>query len=363
MSEKYKEAMDKIVVSDELKAKIINNAVLYNAADKPKSKRSGFVYLRYGMGYAACLALCLYAVSTSDNYINTHDFQAVSVTAEPKAAAESVVTETPKTAEKIADAPKQAEMQENTVQKSSAVEKSVKNNKSSNSSKAVPTVNNRGRAIYTQSNAVAEPVTGQTETAKTSLPNENTEVVLQSEQPEQAAFAASPETAVSKTGGAGGGAAADYSGGYMLRSVVEPKISSIEDIENSVGYRIKTPQYMPDGYKLESVGVIADSTVQMSYTAPDDEITYRTEKNDSGEERDISGNYEEYENVSTENINGNDVTIKSSGDSYYNAVWNDDSSYSLDSSNGIEKDDMVRIIESVDYCESEKIPNSIDIME
>lgn len=358
MSEKYREAMDKIVVSDELKAKIINNAVLHNTADKPKSKRSGFVYLRYGMGYAACLALCLYAVSTSENYINTRDFQTVSATTAPKATAEPVVTETPKAVEKTADAPKQAEMRENTVQKSSAVEKSVKNNKSSNSSKAVPAVNNRGRAIYTQSSAVAEPVTGQTEVVKTSLPNENTEVVLQSEQPEQAAFAASPETAVSKAGGA----AADYSGGYMLRSVAEPKISSVEDIENIVGYPVKTPHYMPDGYELESMGVTAGNTVQMSYTAPDDEITYRTEKNDSGEERDISGNYEEYETVSTENINGNDVTVKSSGDSYYNAVWNDENSYSIDSSNGIEKSDMVKIIESVDYSESKKNAESIDIM-
>ncbi len=358
MSEKYREAMDKIVVSDELKAKIINNAVLHNTADKPKSKRSGFVYLRYGMGYAACLALCLYAVSTSENYINTRDFQTVSATSAPKATAEPAVTEAPKNVEKAVDTPKQAETREKTVQKS------VKNNKSGNSSKAVPTVNNGGRAIYTRSDAAVEPVTGQTEVVKASLPNENTEVALQSEPPEQAVFASSPndEAAVNKVGEAGGGAAADSCSGYMVRSVAEPRISSIEDIENIVGYPVKTPHYMPDGYELESMGVTAGNTVQMFYTAPDDEITYRTEKNDSGEERDISGNYEEYETVSTESINGNDVTVKSSGDSYYNAVWNDENSYSIDSSNGIEKSDMVKIIESVDYSESKKNAESIDIM-
>ena len=366
MSEKYREAMDKIVVSNELKVKIINNAVLHNTAEKPKSKRSGFVYLRYGMGYAACLALCLYAVSTSENYINTRDFRTVSATSAPKATAEPAVIEEPKTVEKAANMPKRYETREKTVQKSSAAEKSVKNNKSGNSSKAVPNVNSGGRAVYTKSRSddVAKPVTGQTEVVKASLPNENTEVDLQSEPPEQAVFALSPndKAAVNKVGEAGGGAAADSCSGYMVRSVAEPRISSIEDIENIVGYPVKTPHYMPDGYELESMGVTAGNTVQMSYTAPDDEITYRTEKNDSGEERDISGNYEEYETVSTESINGNDVTVKSSGDSYYNAVWNDENSYSIDSSNGIEKNDMVKIIESVDYSESKKNAESIDII-
>lgn len=61
MSKKYKEAMDKIVVSEELREKIINMS-----SKKSKSKRIGTLYFRMA-ACAACLVICVAAVKISEN--------------------------------------------------------------------------------------------------------------------------------------------------------------------------------------------------------------------------------------------------------------------------------------------------------
>ena len=62
MSKKYNRAMDKITVSDELKAKITAAAAQKISEKNSKSKYSGMFYLRCAAGCAACMVLCLAAV-------------------------------------------------------------------------------------------------------------------------------------------------------------------------------------------------------------------------------------------------------------------------------------------------------------
>ena len=73
-----------------------------------------------------------------------------------------------------------------------------------------------------------------------------------------------------------------------------------------------------------------EKLIRISYTNDTDTIIYRTEKTDE----DISGDYNVYEKTETEQINDNTVTMKSSG---------------------IEKEEMKKIIENVDYPQSEDI--------
>ncbi len=77
MSKKYKDAMDKIVLSDELKTKIIENTTKNHLSVKEKKKRTRTFYVRYGVGYAACLLLCVLAVSVSQNIIETNNMPSV----------------------------------------------------------------------------------------------------------------------------------------------------------------------------------------------------------------------------------------------------------------------------------------------
>lgn len=345
MSEKYREAMDKIVVSEELKAKIINNTLSYEK--RKKSKPLAISYLRYAVSYAACFALCLYAVSTNEPYIeNINKANNMFENADYIPSA----TKEPKT--KNSEIKDNAEydvsygLDTNNV-KNEQSERAVKL-KSKKSSEEASYYNNT--ADNSQLTYKGEPFCNANITSV-----ENNAVSVQSDLTEDVNYEPSLPIAVS----AGVSEALEYSAdGYMLRSVTEPKIRTLTDIEDSLGYRVKIPHYIPDTYAVDSVGVIAGDIVQILYSAPNDEITYRTEKNTNEEEKDISGNFEEYEHIEEEIVNDSTVTIKSNGDEYYNAVWNDESAYSVDSINGIEKDDMLKIIESVDYSDNKEAENT-----
>lgn len=347
MSEKYKEAMDKIVVSEELKARVINNTMLY--AKRKKSKPLAISYLRYAVSYAACFALCLYAVSTNEPYIENIN----KVNDGIKNADYLPVT---------SEAPIKNEVQDTVgydvayASNQSGVKKNPPPKQATNlkSKKSAENYSYSDKNSYSlKSENKSEPIN-----AIGVVLEENNSIGVQSTLVEDVASEfVLPITASVEPNGADGVAA--YSAdGYMLRSVTEPKIKTLTDIENTLGHRVKIPHYMPEDYKVDSMGVIAGDVVQILYSAPDDEITYRTEKNTNGEEKDISGNFEEYERVEDETVNDNTVTVKSDGDSYYNAVWNDESAYSVDSVNGIEKDDMLKIVESVDYSDYEEDENT-----
>lgn len=127
--------------------------------------------------------------------------------------------------------------------------------------------------------------------------------------------------------------------------------SSIDELKKQVGYNFKIPKYMPSGYKTDNISLMFEKLIRISYTNDTDTIIYRTEKTDE----DISGDYNVYEKTETEQINDNTVTMKSSDDKYYVSTWNDESSYSVSSSDGIEKEEMKKIIENVDYPQSEDV--------
>lgn len=127
--------------------------------------------------------------------------------------------------------------------------------------------------------------------------------------------------------------------------------NNLDEIQKEVGYAFKVPHYMPKGYKTDSMAVMFGTMIQISYTnkSNGDEIIYRTEKTTG----DISGDYSEYKNVETKRINNSDVEIKSNGESCHTATWNDNDAYSVYSRNGIDKNDMEKIVKSVDYPKAE----------
>ena len=117
-------------------------------------------------------------------------------------------------------------------------------------------------------------------------------------------------------------------------------------MREQLGYDFKVPQFLPEGYELNEVSLMFGSLVQISYLSENDEIVYRTEKTNA----DISGDYNIYDTVETETINSIDTTLKSSDEVFYGAVWIDgDVSYSINSTNGLKKDTIVKIVESTDF--------------
>lgn len=303
MSKKYKEAMDKIVLSDELKTKIIENSSKNHLPVKEKTKRTKTFYFRYGVRYAACLLLCFLAVSVSKNFVQTDIMP--SATNVP-----SYASPAPQPTNAVS-----SQLPENDV--------------------LPDNIENQEPAENAQQDNINHHLTAETQSPQTEEPNIANPVEPQSPE-NNTTNEENPHESSSGNGDNG------------IESPINPStdVENFSDLREQFGYDFKVPQYLPEGYELDKVSIMFGSLVQISYLSENDEIVYRTEKTNA----DISGDYNVYDTVETETINSIDTTLKSSDEVFYGAVWIDgDMSYSIHSTNGLEKDIMVKIVENIDY--------------
>lgn len=310
MSKKYKEAMDKIVLSDELKAKIIENTVKNRLPVKTTPKHTKAFYFRYGVGYAACMLLCFLAVSVSKDFAGTN-----------------ILTNVPSSVSPVpepTDAISPEQPTNGVLPKNNSIEyqKPAKN---------------------AEQNAMNHQIAAETQRPQSKIPHIATPPETQT--PGNNAPVSSENNSSNEEN------PLQSSLGNENNQVVSPinpstDAESFSDVREQLGYDFKVPQYLPEGYKLDTVSLMFGSLVQISYLCETDEIVYRTEKTDA----DISGDYNVYDTVETETINGVDTTLKGSDGVFYGAVWNDgEMSYSIGSTNGFEKDTLVQIAENVDF--------------
>ncbi len=349
LSKKYKEAMDKIVLSDELKTKIIENAAKNQLPAKAKSKRAKAFYLRYGISYAACFLFCFLIVSASRNFSGTDIIPPVNSTtstlspvpaAQETTAPEWSAADIPNGHVPVdLPAPTEAALENHTVQQSMKETEKPQNDKSV--AVLPPKRSENDIPQLSESHTPDENI--QPEQPENNMPplSEN-QAVNENDNPEP------PESNIPplsenqtvddyKPPGVSGGNGTDD---------IPADTESIFDIYEELGYAFKIPEYLPEGYELDRADLMFGSLIQISYQSENDEIVYRTEKTNA----DISGDYNVYDTVETEMINNIDTTLKSSDDVFYGAVWNDgDMSYSLNSTNGLDKDTIVKIVESTDY--------------
>ncbi len=124
---------------------------------------------------------------------------------------------------------------------------------------------------------------------------------------------------------------------------------TIDEAKKAVSFKAVTPASLPEGYKFDSVSVMGSDFLQVFYKNEDKEILYRVAVGNE----DISGDYNIYDKTDTVQTDGVDITIKCNADKCYTAVWNDGASYSLSSRGGIDKDEMIKIAESVGTEESD----------
>ena len=128
--------------------------------------------------------------------------------------------------------------------------------------------------------------------------------------------------------------------------VVSPMqtVDTLAEAESTTGFGLEVPESIKDT-DLSEITVIAGDTIQADY-AKNDEVFISIRKAKGNE--DISGDYNTYDRVETIDVNGNDVTIKGTGDTCYLATWTDNGySYSFSAFNGMSKDDIVCLIEKI----------------
>ena len=124
------------------------------------------------------------------------------------------------------------------------------------------------------------------------------------------------------------------------------EFKTIEEAQNVLDFNVTFPKEIPSQYDIEYISTISKELFQICYTDGKDEVLYRMGQDVNN----ISGDYNNYKNNNIVEIDDKKIKLSGNDDFIKLATWNvNDMSYSISSSNGISKDEMINIIKSVKY--------------
>lgn len=133
-------------------------------------------------------------------------------------------------------------------------------------------------------------------------------------------------------------------GGMVAAGNGASDCADVDEINAQLGYKIKAPSYIPEGYVFESASLLFGTLADIRFESGDNSIIFRTEKTTE----DINGDYNVYEGEFTENINGSEVTFRGNGGKISNFSWSDgENAYALYCDAAISPEEAVRIAENV----------------
>ena len=287
MNNSYKNAMDKIVLSDEEKEKLIKTALL-----KTKSRKRP-VY-KYAVNIAAGVIICLVSIPVTEIFLHPEPDYVPVITATPQASAPPAPTaQTPQSTAQpkpeSTKAPSVKPKSENTPQQKTAQVQSTPAPK-----EEIPA--EKDSDTYAEKNTAEDTVQA--------IKNADNSLEYAS----------------------GGGGASD--GAVFAARSVYPYQSyeTTDELLSAVSFIPTIPKI--SGYSIEETGVLFGTTVQIIYTNGASQITYRTCKGNEN----CSGDYSNYKNVRNTVCGGRAVTLKTDEAFGTLIVWSSGTmSYSLHS--------------------------------
>lgn len=311
LSDKYKKAMDSISLTEEQKQKIIQNA-----------KKKKFDY-RVIVNIAACLAVIAVVYGALQNKIEPDSPN--------KYSTDSVVVETTeKSSESTTEKQESTQAVESTTEITTT--KSVEKN----------TEMTTARKIY-EKNAVAKREKSSTTLADNKIKKSDvettTEKITQADKLYMTSLNEDNEVAEQSID--------SIEGEPMLKTASSPYVeyNSVDELKENVNINAKIPDKIRN-YKSYSYSVAFSNMAEIEYSNGSDNILYRLEKGEVAE--DISGDYNNYENIKKLTVDNTEVTIKGNEDVYKVAVWYKNGvNYSLSSEQGLKIEDIQSLINEI----------------
>ena len=308
LSDKYKKAMDSISLTEEQKQKIIQNA-----------KKKKFDY-RVIVNIAACLVVIAVVYGALQNKIEPDSPN--------KYSTDSVVVETTeKSSESTTEKQESTQAVESTTEITTT--KSVEKN----------TEMTTARKIY-EKNAVAKREKSSTTLADNKIKKSDvettTEKITQADKLYMTSLNEDNEVAEQSID--------SIEGEPMLKTASSPYVeyNSVDELKENVNINAKIPDKIGN-YKSYSYSVAFSNMAEIQYSNGSDNILYRLEKGEVAE--DISGDYNDYENIQKLTVDNTEVTIKGNEDTYKVAIWYKNGvNYSLSSEQGLKIEDIQSLI-------------------
>lgn len=311
LSDKYKKAMDNISLTDEQKQEIIQNA-----------KKKKFDY-RVIVNIAACLVVIAVVYGALQNKIEPDSPN--------KYSTDSVVVETTeKSSESTTEKQESTQAVESTTEITTT--KSVEKN----------TEMTTARKIY-EKNAVAKREKSSTTLADNKIKKSDvettTEKITQADKLYMTSLNEDNEVAEQSID--------SIEGEPMLKTASSPYVeyNSVDELKENVNINAKIPDKIRN-YKSYSYSVAFSNMAEIQYSNGSDNILYRLEKGEVAE--DISGDYNDYENIQKLTVDNTEVTIKGNEDTYKVAIWYKNGvNYSLSSEQGLKIEDIQSLINEI----------------
>ena len=311
LSDKYKKAMDSSSLTEEQKQKIIQNA-----------KKKKFDY-RVIVNIAACLVVIAVVYGALQNKIEPDSPN--------KYSTDSVVVETTeKSSESTTEKQESTQAVESTTEITTT--KSVEKN----------TEMTTARKIY-EKNAVAKREKSSTTLADNKIKKSDvettTEKITQADKLYMTSLNEDNEVAEQSID--------SIEGEPMLKTASSPYVeyNSVDELKENVNINAKIPDKIRN-YKSYSYSVAFSNMAEIEYSNGSDNILYRLEKGEVAE--DISGDYNNYENIKKLTVDNTKVTIKGNENSYKVAVWYKNGvNYSLSSEQGLKIEDIQSLINEI----------------
>ncbi|NRY63701.1 hypothetical protein DZE40_004796 [Clostridium beijerinckii] len=117
---------------------------------------------------------------------------------------------------------------------------------------------------------------------------------------------------------------------------------TLDEAEKALNLKVNPLKTLPNGFKVENVSVISNEMIQVDYNNGNNNMIFRAGKNTDN----VSGDYNTYQVKNTVKVNGIDVTLEGNKNEEYNlATWKkDDISYSISTEDGINEKTMLDMI-------------------
>jgi len=117
---------------------------------------------------------------------------------------------------------------------------------------------------------------------------------------------------------------------------------TLDEAEKALNLKVNPLKTLPKGFKMESISVISNEIIQVEYNDGNNNIIFRAGKGIDN----ISGDYNVYQVKNTAKVNGININLEGNKSKEYNLViWEKDGiSYSISATNGIDEKTILDMI-------------------
>ena len=117
---------------------------------------------------------------------------------------------------------------------------------------------------------------------------------------------------------------------------------TLDEAEKALNLEVNPLKTLPEGFKMDSISVISNEIIQVEYNDGNNNIIFRAGKGIDN----ISGDYNVYQVKDTAKVNGINIDLEGNKDKEYNlATWeNNGISYSISTANGIDEKTILDMI-------------------